>query len=267
MKSIHAIFMIRYLLLLIIIFIPIRVFNQITVLINENGSNVIYEKYEEGQIESLHELYSQKIDPYYELIDGRGYFPYYFRSALKPMIFLDKPHSSSVTLNGRKFDNIDLDFDTYTDEVIYIDSTRIGIYNPLMVALNKDNVDSFEFYDGNDTITFRYFNKDCDPLFDMKDGYYEVVSDLGSKYLIRHSSILKKLPGIDEYIYFTAAYVNVGNGFTKITTQRQFIKIFGDRSAEVRRYIKESGIKIKTATKQQIMCVLTYHDSLKKQIK
>jgi hypothetical protein len=261
------IFMVKYSLPVVFLFFSLKVFTQHPVPFYQNSINDIFATYEKDQIELLYELYYHKIDPSYELINGRGYFRYYHRSGLKPILFSGKDHSSSLTLKGRKYDNITLDFDTYTDEVIYTDSTRICVYSPLMVAINKDYVDGFEFYNGNDTIFFRYFSKETDPLFDLNDGYYEVVSDKESKYLIKHISFLKKLPGTDEYTYLKVGYVNIGNGFSKISTSRQFIKIFGARSDEVRKYIKESGIKIRDANKEQIMCVLKYHDSLKDQIR
>jgi hypothetical protein len=74
-------------------------------------------------------------------------------------------------------------------------------------------------------------------------------------------SYLKKLPGVDEYIYLREGYVNAGNGFSKIR-KKQFIKIFGNSSREVQKYIDEEGIKIRKANKEQIMRVLQYYDTL-----
>jgi hypothetical protein len=259
--------MVKYSLSVFFLFFSLEVFTQHPVPFHNTSVNDIYGNYERDQIEFLYELYYHKIDPSYELINGRGYFQYYHLSSLKPILFSGRDHSSSITLKGRKYDDITLNFDTYTDEVIYIDSTRICVYAPLMVALNEDNVDGFEFYLGNDTISFRHYSGDTDQFFDLNDGYYEVVSDKESKYLIKHISLLKLLPGIDEYIYLKEGYVNIGNGFSKIATSKQFLNIFGDRSEEVKKYIKKSGIKIRNANKEQIMCVLQYYDSLKNQMK
>ena len=255
--------MVKYIILIISLLISPGVFSQNPGLISEGRIESNYADYENEQIESLTRLYYTNIDPSWELINGRGYFRYYHRSASKPILFDEKDHSASVTLKGKKYEDINLDFDSFTDEVIYIDSTRICIYSPLIVAMNKEFVDSFEFYEGNDTITFRYFSNDSDPSFNLTDGYYEVVKEEGSKYLIKHLSYLKKLPGIDEYIYLREGYVNVGNGFSKIS-KKQFIKIFGNRSREFQRFIVEEGIKIRKANKQQILCVLKYYDTIKK---
>jgi len=255
--------MVKFLLSILLLFSFATLTGQQTLPYLESKVNDIYKDIEKDQTENLFKLYSSRIDPSYELINGRGYFPYYFRSELKPMLFLGKNHTSSVTLDGRKFVDLYLDYDTFTEEVIYTDSSRICIYTPLRVALNKDNVDCFEFYDGIDSMIFRYFSKDTDQSFDIKDGYYEVVSERKSKYLIKHNSILKKIPGIDEYIYVRTGYVDVGRGFSKISTRKKFIRIFGNRAGEVRKFIEDSGIKIRKANKQQIMSVLNYYDNLR----
>ena len=234
---------------------------QHAVPIYNNSTDNVYETLEISQIDSLYELYAHNIDPSYELINGRAYFPYYFRSSSQPILFSEKNYSSSVTLKGIRYEDVALEFDTYTDEVIYIDSTRFCIYSPLKVALKKDNVDGFEFYIDTDTMSFRYFSQDTDPLFDLKDGYYEVVLERGSKYLIKHYSILMEMPESDEYNYTHDDFVNIGNGFSKISTKRQFIKIFGERSGEMRKQIEGSGTKIRKANKEQIMFVLKYYDS------
>jgi len=259
--------MVKKSLFAIFLFFSLKVFTQPGAAVNNNDGSDPFKNYEKAQIESLYELSSGIIDPTYELINGIGYFQYYYRSRLKPVLFLDKIHSSSVTLNGRKYNNIDLDLDTYTDDVIYIDSSRICIFSPLRVALNKDNVDGFEFFQDNDTLAFRLFRKKTNPLFNLNDGYYEVVYDSESKYLIKHISFLKRLPGNDEYIYEQENYVNPGNGFSKIGSRRQFVKIFGNYSSDVRKYIKESGIKIRNSDKNGILSVLKYYDSIEKKIK
>ena len=138
-----------------------------------------------------------------------------YRSNFKPILFIDKKHSSSITLKGKEYNDIDLNYDTYLDEVIYIDSTRAFIYMPFEVALNKDNVDCFKFYYINDTITFKYFSNEASPDFNLQDGFYEVVYDGECKYLVRHKSTTFESNGIKEYLYTSVGYVKVGNGFFK----------------------------------------------------
>jgi len=227
-----------------------------------NNGDGVYSMIEKGQIDYLFNLYASIIKTEYELVNGRDYYPYYFRSKRKPLLTPSKSYSSSVTVNGRKYNGVYLNYDTFKDLVIYIDSTKSFDFRPFEVALNKDNVDSFEFSSPYDTISFRYFDKKADSEFDLKDGFYQVVYDGKSKYLIKHKSFLYERDAIDEYFYSASGYVNVGNGFIKIKSTRQFIKLFEDRSGDVKKFIKKSGIKISKANKKQIMSVLKFYDNL-----
>lgn len=249
-------------ILIIFLLCSLTAVAQNPVLSKTNSGNGVYTKLEKRQIDYLFNLYSLRIETDYELINGRDYYPYYFRSKLKPLLTPGKNYYSSVTVNGRKYNDLYLSYDTFKDQVIYIDSTKSFKFRPFEVALNKDNVDCFEFSSPYDTLSFRYFGKKTDPEFDLKDGFYEVAYNGKSKYLIKHKSSVYERNAIDEYFYSASDYVNVGNGFIKIKSTKQFIKLFGDKSDDVRKFIKKSGIKINKATKKQIMSVLKFYDNL-----
>lgn len=258
--------MVKVTLLIILLFGSVTLAAQHPVPESTNNGNDVYGNLENNQIKDIYELYSLKIDPAYELINGRVYLSYYHLSNSKPILFIDKKHSSSITLNGRKFDDINLEYDTYSDEVINLDSTRAFIYTPFRVALNKDNVNSFELCFVDDTMSFRYFSKLENSGFDLQDGFYEVVYDRDCNYLIKHKSIIQGRTGYDDYLYKPVSYVNAGDGFVKIKSTKQFIKLFGESSGLMRKLIKESGINIRRADKRQIAKALGLYDNLINQI-
>lgn len=255
--------MIKYSLLFIFLLCSFIVAAQNSV-IATNNKNDIFCNYKNDQIEYVYEFYSAKIEPSYELINGRLSFRYYYRSKFKPILFFDEQHSSSITLKGRNYDNIILNYDTYNDEVIYTDRTRFLYNRPLDVALNKDNIDCFSLCFGDDTLIFRYFSKDSGCNFNLEDGFYEVVYEGGSRYLIKHYSNASERNGIKEFNYSRIYYASVGHGFTKVKSKGQFIRLFGERSDDVRKFVKESGIRIHKDDKSQIIKVLSYYDSLNK---
>lgn len=246
----------------ILLLFSVNLAAQNPVRLQMNNGYDVYSNTEKKQVECLNEFYSFRIDQSFELINGREYQPYYYSSKLKPILFIYKKHSSSITLNGKSYDNIALDYDTYTDNIIYTDYTLSFISMPLKVALNKDNVDSFRFCYEDDTLLFRYFSKESGYSINLREGFYEVAYDRSSRFLIKHQSNIHDLTRIWEYEYDPVRYVNIGNGFFEIKSGRQFIKLFGDRSDEIKRYIKESGIKIHKADKKQVISVLRYYDSL-----
>jgi hypothetical protein len=260
--STHTFFMNKYLLLIILLFCALKAVAQHPVLINSDNGSGIFVSLEKARIENLYKTYSVGIESSYELIKGREYITYYQLSEYKPILFNDKKHLSSITMKGRKYDDVILNYDTYKDQIIYSYPAPLNIYSPLQVALNNYNMDCFELYYADDTISFRYFSKDSNSGFNLPDGFYEVVLDGTCKYLIKHKSAAYTLNNTIEYNYTPLGYISVCNGFSKITNTRHFIKLFGEKSDEIRKFVKRSGIKIRLADKKQISSVLLYYNSL-----
>lgn len=214
------------------------------------------------RILNLYNLYYSKIGIVDKLINGKEYIPYYFRSKLKPLFFYGKKRTSSLKLGGRTYNQIPLQYDTYLDELIYTDTSRI--YNNVVyqIALNKDPVDGFSMVFGSDSLFFRNMRNTLTSYFNLKEGFYEVVYDGRSKYIIRHQSVAIEKDAIEEYFYRKAGYVKIGDKYTKLTSARKLIKLFGDRSEEVKKYIRSSAIKLRDADKMQIAGILNYYDNL-----
>ena len=54
----------------------------------------------------------------------------------------------------------------------------------------------------------------------------------------------------------------VGDGFVRITSRKQFVNLFGNRSKEIKKFIKEKRIRIPRADKQQIADILRFYESI-----
>ena len=155
-----------------------------------------------------------------------------------------------------------LDYDTFKDELIYWDSQKFIDNKVFKISLNKDPVDGFCFYWGSDSLSFRYFSHEKDLSFSLAEGYYEVAYEGKSKFIIKHRSSLLVKEGIDEYIYSQADYIMVNNGYTRIANKRVFLNLFGDKSGEIKKFIRTNKIHIRKAGKNEIAAVLKYYDSM-----
>ncbi|HNW56769.1 MAG TPA: hypothetical protein PLR88_10185 [Bacteroidales bacterium] len=213
--------------------------------------------------QNLFEFYSKSINPFFNLINGREYIPYYSQSTQKPILNWGEKYSSCIVINGIFYRDILLEYDTYMDEVLFLDGSRSFMGNPLRIALNKDNIDFFELIKSNDTLNFKYF-RDSNS-FNFKDGFYEDVYSERSTFLIKHTSHCSIINGISEYPYRTVFYVNIGNGFTKFKSIRQLFKLMDSYSPDVRKYCRKQGIPAGSKDKKQISAVLMYYDNLKSQ--
>jgi hypothetical protein len=196
------------------------------------------------------------------MINGREYFPYYYRSEITPILFNEKKKSGSLVMNGRKYDNLTLEYDTYLDEVIYSDKTKFYHNEALMIALNSEQVEDFNLYFENDSLTFRHFRSGDDVNFNLPEGFYEVVYDGESKYIIKHQSTVSKEKSLDAYLYSPAGYVMVGENFSTLRSTKGFVKLFGVKSAEIRKFMRSNSVQTRRPEKNKIASVLKYYDSL-----
>jgi hypothetical protein len=227
--------------------------------INENK---YYRAIIDSQTDYLNKLYFQNVDNVDELVNGIDYVPYYYRSDSKPLLFNGTRYESSLILKGRRYSNLLLEYDTYLDEIVYSDNSKYIESKVFKVALNKDPVDGFTFNLGIDSLMFRHFSSERVPDFNLPDGFYEVVYDGECKYIIRHKSYMVEKEGINEYIYSPEDYVLVKNGFLKIKNAKEFFNLFGERSAEVKKFARVNRVHIRQADKYQLSAVLRYYDSL-----
>jgi hypothetical protein len=217
---------------------------------------------EKEQLKHLDSLYVDVTGCGRDFIDGRNYEQYFLRSEHKPVLYPDRKRTASLTYRGRVYENLVLEYDTYLDRAIYGIKSTTSNDIVRQVALNSDNISRFVLFFDNDTLTFRYISNKIYPSFNLDDGFYEVVYDGRVKYLVKHKSTRYMLHGIDEYSYEPAGYIMVGDGFVSITSRKQLVNLFGNRSKEIKQFIKEKRIRIRSADKHQIADILRFYESI-----
>jgi hypothetical protein len=254
--------MMKFSLVLFFLFLSVSGFAQQNNFFTGGNEKSNYNTVADFQKHYLYNMYYNEVNDVDELINGREYIPYYYRAKLKPILFNKRKHTASVDLNGRIYDSISLQYDTYLDELVYVDSTRVINLNIYQIALNKDPIEGFGLYFGYDSLFFRHFNSEKVHDFNLPEGFYEVVYNGKSKYIIKHQSVAIEKEGIDEYYYRPAAYISLGEGFYKIRSSKGFIKLFGEKSNEMKKYLQVNRINTRKADKKQIVKVLKYYDSL-----
>jgi hypothetical protein len=207
-------------------------------------------------------LYVRRVNISDELINGREYVPYYFKSKVKPLLSEEKKRSGSLVFNGRRYDNLFLEYDTYRDQLIYSDSTKLMNDKVFKIALNKDPVDEFSLIFSDDSMIFRYFTPIKERTFNLPAGFYEVVYDGKAKCIIKHQSFLVEKDGLYEYRYSPVEYVRVESSFSRVKSGKGFIKLFGNESDEVRKFMRTNKVHFHRAGKEEIATVMRYYDTL-----
>ena len=91
---------------------------------------------------------------------------------------------------------------------------------------------------------------------------YDIKYQVITKYGIKHVSYFYVREGLNEYKYSPQNYISMGDKFYKIKSRRTLLRLFGEKSGEVKRFLHLSRIRIRQADKNQIVSVLKFYDSL-----
>jgi hypothetical protein len=256
----------KYILLLFLILIGLPSKGQNSNLLNVKSLNsqndINVSSVIDNQTDYIKSSYSKKIETPNEMINGKEYVSYYTRSTSKPLLFPKKKRSASLFTASRRYNNLRLEYDTFLDEVLITDTSRTINYTFPVIALNKDIVEGFNLYFEDDSMLFRYLRQSRSPETNLEEGFYEIAYQGKSKYFIKHQSSFYVKDGLNEYKYSPENYINTGGAFFKISGKASLLKLFGEKSAEVKKFLHMSRIRIRQADKNQFISILKFYDSL-----
>jgi hypothetical protein len=214
------------------------------------------------QTDYLKKLYSENVEAPMELINGKEYEPYYLRSEVKPLLFPNRERTASILTRTRRYNNLTLQYDTYLDEVVYTDTSKQINFRFPQIALNKDIIAGFNLYFKDDSLIFRYFGvSDCSGK-NLKEGFYEVVHEGKTSYIIKHESSFYQRQGLNNYKYSAKNLISTGGEFIRIKNKKSLLSLFGERSVEIKSFLHSAKIKMRKADKEQILAIVKFYDSL-----
>jgi hypothetical protein len=214
------------------------------------------------QISFIRNLYSEKIQVPKELINGKEYEPYFNRSKIKPLLFADKKRTASINTTTRRYNNITLHYDTYLDEVVYTDISRTVNFRFPQIALNKDMIEGFNLYFEDDSLIFKYLRLPEVASMNLKEGFYEIVYEGNTRFLIKHESTVYEREGLNNYKYSPKNFISSGGVFYKINNRKSLLRLCTGKSREMKTFLHSSRIKMRKADKSEIISILKYYDSL-----
>jgi hypothetical protein len=251
--------MVKTIITELLLLVSIAGFSQTIQLPINTDNGELFVRMDNDRLKDLDSLYVVESGCGNDFISGREYRGYYFRSDHKPVLFFGRERTASLVYRGRTYQNLVLQYDTYLDELIYMDYNN---WDANQVALNNDNISRFDLYFDSDTLSFKYLSDELYPSFNLDDGFYEMVYDGKCKYIIKHGSTHYMRNGVDDYDYKPIGYVMIDDGFAKITSRKKFVNLFGSKSKEIKQFIGNNRIRIGRADKYQIKNILRFYESL-----
>lgn len=163
----------------------------------------------------------------------------------------------SVTMNGKTYQNIDVNFDIYNDELI-TPSTH-GI----IIQLNKEMVDSFSL--SFQLKTFRFINSRNDSV--VGNGYVNVLYNQRSMLYIKYKKEIELLAVDDKYDLFFRTYkiFLLKDGVAhQLSGKKDLLNALEDNKIPVKDFIKKNKMRVSKSTPESFIPVIRYYDSLRK---
>ena len=224
----------------------------------ENRSRL--QETEESQKAFLRAYYSTGSGFENDLVFGQEYYAYHSRSDNKPLMYTDNLYTSSIVFNGKYYDGIKLQYDTYTDEVVYTDLNLFLLnFTSSQIALNEDKIEMFSFYRLGDTLNFYRIDEEGSNL---EPGFYEIPYQGTTRFVIKHYSYAYMERSIYQYKIKKTYYLDTGEGFYKFKSKKQFIKIFGENAGLIKSVIDKKNIRFSRKNDSSIVSVLKEYDQM-----
>ena len=193
------------------------------------------------------------------LLNGRIWRNQYSKVTGNQFFLTDNYIKGSVTFNGRRFDNLDLKYDIYSDELI------LSIGSHPVIFLNKEMTDSFSLGSGNRT--YYIINAGTDTMNVLK-GFVNLLYKGPSALYVKY--IKKIQPQADEGKYDLfyqehVVYLRKDSGIVLVKGKRKLFKLLEDKKKEIRDYLKTAGIRVSQKDPFTFIPLLQFYDSIIKQ--
>jgi len=204
----------------------------------------------------IREPYSNSND----IINGRKW-NYEKKYKGSPLLTEDYWPEADILYDGVHFAGRLMNYDLYKNELI--------IYYPQkgkekFVVLSNDKLSGFSFNDSlqRRTRIFEYFEL---PSTKGKSLYENASVGQVSLYIKPMKNIRMKSSGKSqgEFTVSYAYFLNNGSGYFGFRSKSQLISLLEEHGAELKRYIREKGLKINNQKPENIISVLHYFVDLK----
>jgi hypothetical protein len=188
------------------------------------------------------------------LYNGKIWRNHYRHVQENQFLFSNEFLRGSLTISGKVFDNIDLKYDIFNDELL------TPVDNGIILQLNKEMVDSFSLNFQNKKYPFIRMKEGSGP-----GGYFNVLYKEKSALYLKYFKKIDKLAVEGQYDKFyqdsKLFFVN-GNTFFQITGKRDLINAIDDHKDLVITFIKKNKLNVSEKIPESFIPILRYSDGL-----
>jgi len=190
------------------------------------------------------------------LYNGRAWRNLHYKIKGDQFLFSPEFLPGSVTIDGKKFDDISLRYDIYNDEILTI--TDHGI----LLQLNKEMIDLFSIYYENQIYNFKKLGADS---INSLSGYVNVLYDGGTSLYIKYRKEILLLAVENKYDMFNQinrVFVVKEGEILRVGSKRELLKLFEDQKHQLRSFMRSNKIRVSRKDPETFKPVVEYYDKL-----
>jgi hypothetical protein len=164
----------------------------------------------------------------------------------------------SLTINGKTYNNLRINFDIYNDELTTPKN------DGTILQLNKEMVDSFTLVYEFKTYSFR--NTQADSLPAIK-GFVNVLYKGKSALYVKYKKELEMLAVDDKYdLFFQTHKIYLVRDSTvfQVSSKSDLLKAFPEEKNLLKVFMKKNRVKISRKMPESFIPVIRYYDSISK---
>jgi hypothetical protein len=190
------------------------------------------------------------------LYNGKVWRNLYYHVKGDQFLFSNSYLPGSVAINGKTYNNLNINYDIYNDEIITPN------VKGTILQLNKEMVDSFTMV--FEDKTYRFINTLEDSLSGVK-GYMNELYKGESALYVKYKKEIDPLAVDKKYDLFYQKhriYFMKGGIYHQISGKNDLLKVLSDEKTQIKDFIKQNKIKIIKREPESYIPVIRYYDSL-----
>ena len=165
--------------------------------------------------------------------------------------FVCKKSETKVFIKGQSFENVEIKYNIFTDELILTDKSK------RQLILNSTAIDSFSLANRL-FINLNKLKQNSDEL-----GYFEKIHSGNVLFLKKYTrTFIKIYSDKDPFGKFSSVnysyYIFNEENLMKVDSKKEFLTFFNTKKKEVKKYMKKNRIKYKNATNEELSKLMNF---------
>ncbi len=211
----------------------------------------------QSRIDSINHEFSDVYDYSHAMINGRLHHGQPYNSIHHPYFLYNEWVPGTILTQSNQYQDILIKYDLQSDNLLYMQYTLDGIYT---IELLKSSISGFTIGEH----TFIHFKPGRDEGSIAKEGYYEIIYDGETRLIKKWSKYYLKTEAYPYYKFDEqqTKYIERSGHLIKLSHRYNLMKLFPEKTQEIKLYIREQNIKIRSADEKEMVDLLKYADQL-----